>query len=95
MKFTVERPTPGFSAHMYSRSRDSHRSEVGSLIRLLPITVEADPERRAGYPGECVCPVVYRLTSDSVRYLRKIGLLKPGLNVSRRPVVCSCMGNVS
>ena len=66
----------------------------------LPFDVEvSDPEPRTDYASACRCKVVYRITEDSVTWLRKRGLIRREVEEQIReygklPTVCLCMGVV-
>lgn len=91
--FTLTAPTPGVTVQS---AYHAQRSGPGLLATMLPLELSVTSElRNKLYPGKCECQTVYRLTTESIAYLRRHGALKMGLTPSRRPCVCLCMGKLS
>ena len=93
--FRVERLPVGVGTKR--TDREAHPEQRYYLRRALldrmPFGLAVTEEERAvSYASPCVCAIVYRVTEDSVRWLRKNGLLRRGVE---RPCVCPCMGSLT
>jgi hypothetical protein len=87
--FLIERVTPG--KLMYDRRIDGPGQ---SLRYALPLEVEVELEDRASFDSICECSLVYRLTDEAVRWLRKRDMYPRRLNGRANACVCSCMGQI-
>lgn len=90
MTFLLERPHPGFAL----RSLKPKQSTQWGLLSLLPFEIEVAIEERGNYAPHCDCGTVYRIAPNGVRWLMSREVLRRGLSARRRPVICSCMGQV-
>ncbi len=87
--FEVRRATPG--------KRWSGTPVERNLRAALPFEIEVEPaSARGNYDSICECKTVYRLTENSVEWLRKRELLRGHLIApgAPRPVLCLCMGRL-
>ncbi len=85
MTFTVNSRHPG---NAFSGQRVLH-----NLKDNLPFTLEVEgPIPRTDYAATCKCSEVYRVTDESVTWLRKNTMLRKGL--WNNPVVCLCQGEL-
>lgn len=87
MTFRVERVTPG-------RVTNAGGHDIYHRLRLaLPFDVDIDlPEPRTDFESTCRCIQVYRLTDESVEWLKKRELYAHSGRPFKNAVVCRCMG---
>jgi hypothetical protein len=95
MIFRVKRVTPGKPPKASDYS--TYRSSAERDIRLaLPFDVEVhdEPEQRDGYVSPCRCETVFRITDDSMRDLKKRGMIDGRRALKSNVCVCLCMGQI-
>ncbi len=82
MTFTITSRHPG---NAFSGQRILH-----NLKDSLPFNLEVEgPIPRTDYAATCKCSEVYRITDESVTWLRKNEMLREMVN---NPCVCLCCG---